>query len=355
MKHIIPGFIPLSSRTSFSGAIRQVLAYHNIYLSEEMIFDLSSGLTFFYSELKSSPYPVVSGKKMPRAMSEAFSANSGIILTPNTYSNPLRAAEALKKKLLNNNPVIVFVDRTMLGYHDIPGQLHFGDYSVVPFGIDEEQGVVFLSDRDEDGGEPVSLNPEIPPVNKHIIDEEEFRSSRATRYLPFPVMHLMFTVNYHGYNAITSEAILKSISDVCSGMLFPKALTHGISGIESYADRILHWVDYTPEQLRYSALNAYLAIHKSGGTGGGAFRTIYAGYLRETAVVTEMRIFSEAAESLENIADLWDDVAIDLQIIGQSGQRSRIAETSKKVSIIAQREKIFFTDLKRNILLANKK
>lgn len=351
MKHVIPGFIPLGSRTSFSGAIRQVLAYHNIYLSEEMIFGLSSGLSFFYSELKSSPYPVVSGKRLPRAMAVDFSANTGITLLPNTYSSPSRAADALKKTLLNNNPAIVFVDRTLLGYHGIPGQLHFGDYAVVPFGIDEEQGVVFLSDRDEDGGEPVSLKPEIAPVNRHIIDEEEFRRSRATRYLPFPVMHLMFTVNYHSFSPITPLAIFDSVQKVCDGMLKPEAPTHGISGLEGYAARILRWVDYPPEQLRYSALNAYLAIHKSGGTGGGAFRIIYAGYLREAAIITGQCAFANAAEQLEHIAELWDDVAIDLQVIGQSGQRSRIAATSHKVSDIAQQEYRLFSDLRDELNL----
>jgi len=349
MKHIIPGFIPLGGKTSFSAAIRQVLAYHNIYLSEEMIFGLSAGLTFFYTELKGSPYPVVSGKRMPREMAEEFSQNTGIILTPNTYSKSARAAEALKKTLLNNNPAIVFVDRAVLGYHGIPGQLHFGDYAVVPYGIDEEQGVVIISDRDEDGGEPVSLNPEVEPANRHIIDEEEFRRSRATRYLPFPVMHLMFTVNYHGFKPVLPAAIYESVYQVCRQMLSPEVITHGVKGIESYAARILRWIDYPAEQLRFSALNAYLAIHKSGGTGGGAYRKIYAGYLKEAAIITGQCCFHRASVALEEVAELWDDVGIDLQAIGQSGMRARIADASHKVSDIAQLEFHIFSKLKEEM------
>jgi len=107
----------------------------------------------------------------------------------------------------------------------------------------------------------------------------------------------------------TEAGIRGAIKDCCTNMLRPPMRNIGLSGIQKWADTVLRW----PEQFRGldligCFLNTFVYI-EVGGTGGSAFRTMYAKFLEEASTIVNEPALNEAAGMFRESGRVWSEVA----------------------------------------------
>ena len=69
------------------------------------------------------------------------------------------------------------------------------------------------------------------------------------------------------------------------------------------------WADSVErQQLRNALFNGFVFINAKGGTGGGLFRYMFSRFLRESAVITGLVEFADAATQFQAIGDAWEDI-----------------------------------------------
>ncbi len=120
---MISGFVHHPGAHCESTAIRDILAFHGLKLSEPMVFGLSSGLGFIYWDMKKMPFPFVGGRIQPDELTENISKNIGFKLNVSESSSPKKAQESLTDLLNQNIPVGLKLDMYHLDYIKTPA--HF--------------------------------------------------------------------------------------------------------------------------------------------------------------------------------------------------------------------------------------
>lgn len=92
-------------------------------------------------------------------------------------------------------------------------------------------------------------------------------------------------------------------------MLKPPIKNIGLAGIEKWSKLVVEW----PEQFEglnlFGALmNGFMYI-ETGGTGGSAFRSMYAQFLEEAGVIVNKPALNEVAQMMCQSATIWSEIA----------------------------------------------
>ena len=124
-----------------STALRNLLAFHGLELSEEMAFGLGAGACFFYFELEGqSPSRFTNGRTA--RLEEQFVELTGIELRMDTAEDPEESWSLARDAVDAGRPALLLSD---LYYLDHYGKsAHFPGHAVVLAGYDDE--VAYLSD-----------------------------------------------------------------------------------------------------------------------------------------------------------------------------------------------------------------
>ncbi|MBU7015581.1 MAG: BtrH N-terminal domain-containing protein, partial [Theionarchaea archaeon] len=154
-------------------ALRSILQYYGIDMSEEMLLGLGGGLGFIYWYMKQMPAPFVGGRSGSRneefmiKMLERMGGKGSLFET----GSAKKGHEYLMEMLRCGKPVYTYVDMAYLPYLALPGDAHFGAHTVVVYGIDEQEDTVYLSDR---GKGPLT------------VSVEDLKNARSSKFPPFP-------------------------------------------------------------------------------------------------------------------------------------------------------------------------
>jgi hypothetical protein len=279
-----------------SAALQKALAYRGLDVSEEMILGLGGGLGFIYWYMKMMASPLIGtrcgGKNQAfvKNACEHLGARVGITETGSAG----RAYEELKTVLQEGEPAVVYGDMVYLPYMAMPEEAHFGGHCFVIYGIDEEADAVYISDRAKR-----SLSASLQDVAK----------ARGSKHPPFPPKHRLLKISYPRMLTIRPDEVIKSIHECCRSMLNPPIQNIGISGIRKWAALVPKWPEQFSGLSLYGCLmNTYIYI-EIGGTGGCAFRSMYAGFLEEAAGITGSKGLSEVAELFRRSAERWSTIA----------------------------------------------
>ena len=147
--------VPFIGKHCETTALKRVLDYHGLSLSEEMLLGLGGGIGFIYWYTKMMPSPFIGGRYGKIA---DFSANIyrriGADVNISQTASPKRGYEELKALLRVGEPAVTYTDVVYLPYLALPEMAHFGAHIVVVFGLDEEMDKVYIYDR--------SMNPVTP-------------------------------------------------------------------------------------------------------------------------------------------------------------------------------------------------
>jgi len=292
---MVPGFEPLGGKHCWTTALKNVLDYHGLHCSEEMLFCLGGGAGFIYWYMKLMPAPFIGtrygkGTEPLLATCRRLGAEAALFETGSAD----RGHAELKKQLRGGQPALVFVDMAYLPYMALPEIAHFGAHTVVVFGLNEAEKIVHLADRAQ---------------KPFTIDVEALRKARSSPFPPFAPKNKMLTIKCPKRMADLKDGIRQSLAECCSNMLHPPIRNMGLAGMQKWANLAPKW----PQQFKGMDLvgclfNTFLYIELAG-TGGSAFRNMFATFLEEAAAILGKPALAELADAFRASAKVWSDIA----------------------------------------------
>jgi hypothetical protein len=297
-KLILEGFRPFVGKHCETTALKRALDYHGLVLSEEMLLGLGGGIGFIYWYMKMMPSPFVGGRNGKVAEFAVTACKRlGAEVTVMETASAKRGYEELKALLRNGEPAVVYLDMAYLPYFAVPEEAHFGGHSVVVFGLDEDADQVHIYDRGKN------------PVTVSIADLGRARGSKSP---PFPPKHRLLEIKYPAQIGNLSTGIKDSILECCHSMLKPPIKSIGLAGLQKWAEMVVRW----PEQFKGlnllgALMNGFMYIEIAG-TGGSAFRTMYARFLEQASSIINKPSLKEVAEMMRQSAVVWSQIAAGL-------------------------------------------
>lgn len=300
----VPGFVHTPGNHCGSTALRNLLAFHGVDVSEEMAFGLGAGAGFYYLALDdTSPSRWFNGRTA--RLEESFRELTGAALEMRTFAAEDGAAawEAARAEIDAGSPALLLTDIYYLDHYG--NSAHFPGHAVVLAGYDSE--IAHLSDTGFEQLQTTRL--------------ENLARARHSGHPAYPLEGHMFTVTEGIDHRQLEAAAPRAIARAASEMLEPPfGEFGGLPALEHLAAEAGSWPEAV-EDWQWCARFAYQVIERRG-TGGGCFRLMYSRFLAEVgrdeaplaaeaaARWTELaEAFRVASESDEPRPGLWDAVA----------------------------------------------
>jgi hypothetical protein len=300
-KLLVRGFKPFIGKHCETSALGKVLAHYGLSISEDMLLGLGGGIGFIYWHMKKMPYPFIGGRngRFPGFLA-AICGSLGAASRLSRTTSAKKGYEELKSLLRMGKPAIVYGDIAYL-HHFASNGAHFGGHAFVVFGLDEEKGIVSIYDR---GKEPIELS---------IAELEKARSSK---FPPFPPKHALLFVDFPSGSSSDKidlrAQIRRAVNDCCAAMVNPPLQSFGLSGINKWSKTIMEWPKmFNHEELFDCLVGSFINI-EIGGTGGSAFRSMYARFLREAGGLSRNSCLLDAAELIGESAKAWNRISAGL-------------------------------------------
>jgi hypothetical protein len=290
----VENFETLGGKHCWSASARSVMNHHGIRISEEMVFGLSGGLSFIYWYGKGMPAPFVGGRygKGNEPIADTFRRIGGTTDVKET-SSAATARKDLEKLLMKGEPAVVFVDMAYLPYMMMPEDAHFGGHTIVVHGLGKD-GIAEVSDRS---------------VVPFQLAEADLQKARSSKFPPFQPKNKILISTYPDRIADLAPGIRDSIKNSCDSMLEPAITNFGLKGIRKWSSEVRRWPSEFKGMALFGCLMNLFIYIEVGGTGGGAFRPMYADFLDESARVLGDPGFGQAAASFRECGKLWSEIA----------------------------------------------
>ncbi len=289
----VPGFVHTPGNHCGSTALRNLLAFHGVEISEEMAFGLGAGAGFYYLALDdASPSRWFNGRTA--RLEESFRELTGAALEMRTFAEEDGAAawDAARAEVDAGNPALLLTDIYHLDHYG--NSAHFPGHAVVLAGYDDE--VAHLSDTGFEELQTTRL--------------ENLARARHSGHPAYPLEGHMFTVGEAVDGGRLEAAVPRAIERAAGEMLEPPFGDFGgVPALERLAAEAGSWPE-TVEDWQWCARFAYQVIERRG-TGGGCFRLMYSRFLAE-AGRDEAPLAAEAAAR-------WTELAEAFRIASESG------------------------------------
>ncbi len=317
---VIPNFNLFGGIHCETSAVRKIFLYHDLPISEEMLFGLGGGIGFIYWYVKQMPAPMVGGRGGGRYFIEEAVRRAGASIQIRRTTSSKKGHAWLLEKLSEHKPVVIYADMAYLPYMGFPEDAHFGQHVFVVYGIDEEADRVYISDRGQRGV---------------TITIEELKQAQASKFPPWPPQHAIFDFGLPKRLKISAKTVRDALESTVDGMLNPPIHNFGLRGIQKWAKLIVKWPDLFPSEKLWNALYQGFIYIETGGTGGSAFRPMFSRYLQEIneqfpmlGIEKVIIKYQEASKLWSNIANLLlpDDYPILKQVREWISEQSQLGE-----------------------------
>ena len=312
----VTGFVHTPGHHCGSTALRNLLGFHGVEISEEMAFGLGAGAGFYYLAMEdASPSRWFNGRTA--RLEETFRELTGAALELRTFPEEEgdEAWEAARAQIDAGSPALLLTDIYYLDHYG--NSAHFPGHAVVLAGYDAE--VAHLSDTGFEELQATRL--------------ENLARARHSGHPAYPLEGHMFTVSEEIDRARLEAAVPRAIARAASVMLEPPfGPFAGIPALERLAAEAGSWPEAV-EDWRWCARFAYQVIERRG-TGGGCFRLMYSRFLAEAgreeaplaaeaaACWTELaEAFRAASEEDESRAELWRAVGTSAEQVLEAERR----------------------------------
>jgi hypothetical protein len=259
----VPNYTHTPGHHCGSTALRNLLDFHGVEISEEMAFGLGAGACFYYVSLEdASPTRWFNGRTA--RLEENFSELTGAALELRTFEQgDGEAWEAARTEVDDGQPVLLLTDLYYLDHYG--NSAHFPGHAVVLAGYDEE--FAHLSDT---GFEQLQTTTRL----------EDLDRARHSGHPAYPLSGHMFTASGGVSQEQLREAIPAAIERATKAMVESDfGEFSGLGAVDRLAAEAGNWPDVT-EDWQWCARFGYQVIEKRG-TGGGAFRLMYSRFLEE--------------------------------------------------------------------------
>ncbi|AEH01924.1 BtrH N-terminal domain-containing protein [Lacinutrix sp. 5H-3-7-4] len=317
-----------------NGVISNLMKHNGFNISEPMAFGIGSGLLFCYIPfLKVNHAPSFSYRSMPGTIFKRFAKRTGIKIKRQKFKNSKDAKAVLDKNLKDNNPVGLQVGVFGLTYFPDEYRFHFNAHNLVVYGKNEN--TYLISD----------------PVMETVttLTDKELEKVRFAKGALAPKGHMYYPVDFPKELSL-EKAIVKGIKHTCRDMLAPMPVI-GVKGIKYTAKLIRKWPKTKGTKKANHYLGQIVRMQEEIGTGGGGFRYIFAAFLQEASKVLNNDKLLELSKEMTLIGDLWRDFAVDASRIyrNRSSKVDGYNDIANQLEIIADKEKAFFTTLKKAV------
>ena len=278
---MIAGYRHIPGNHCGSTALRNVLAFDGIDISEEMALGLGAGVCFYYVPLEGQSLSRFTNGRVGR-LEEQFCELTGAALCFESFDDADASWAAARSAVDAGRPALLLTD---LYYLDHYGRsAHFPGHAVILAGYDDE--VAYLSDTGFEELQTTKL--------------EHLAEARHGQHPVFRLDGQMLTVPDPEALRDPSPAAAGAIQRNARQMIEPAMGEYeGLPGLRRFADELPRW----PRELedwQWSARFCYQVIERRG-TGGGNFRLMYSRFLEE-ADRPEARIAAEAATGWTTLA-----------------------------------------------------
>lgn len=286
---LVPGYRHAPGHHCGSTALRNLLRFHGVALSEEMAFGLGAGACFYYVPLPGqSPSRFVNGRVA--RLEELFVELTGASLRLDTFPGPAESWEAARATVDAGRPALLLTDLFYLDHYG--NSAHFPGHAVVLAGYDERDAL--LSDTAFEELQRTSL--------------EHLAEARHAQHPAYPLAGHMLSVAEGEKPRDPRDAAPRAISSAARRMLEPPLGEYeGLPALRRFAAEAGEW----PEELadwRWCARFAYQVIERRG-TGGGNFRLMYSRFLAECGRDAEAGLAAEAAGRWTELAEAFREAS----------------------------------------------
>jgi hypothetical protein len=286
---MVRGYTHVPGNHCGSTALRNLLRFHGLAISEEMALGLGAGVCFYYVAIDGqSPSRFTNGRV--GRLEEQFLELTGLPVRLDTADDPDVAWEAARTAVDSGRPALLLTD---LYYLDHYGKsAHFPGHAVILAGYDDE--VAYLSDTAFDQLQTTRI--------------ESLKRARHGNLPIFPLEGQMLTVPDGERLGDPRTAAPGAIRRAAERMLEPPLGEYeGLPALRRFAAEVGSWPE-AAEDWQWCARFGYQVIERRG-TGGGNFRLMYSRFLREVAdggladVDVEADLCAETASRWTALAD----------------------------------------------------
>jgi hypothetical protein len=291
---MVPGYRHLPGNHCGSTALRNLLAFHGLDASEELVFGLGAGACFYYIVVEGgSPSRFTNGRTA--RLEEQFVELTGAPIRLDTTDDTGESWERARAVIDSGRPAILLTDLYHLDHYG--RSAHFPGHAVVLAGYDPERA--YLSDTGFEELQTTSL--------------ESLALSRHEQHPAYPISGHMFHIQEGASLGDLAGAAPRAIERAVRGMLEPElGEFQGLPALRRFTAEVGEW-PHAAEDWQWCARFGYQVIERRG-TGGGNFRGMYARFLAEVG-------YDEAALARE-AAERWTALARSLQRASEADEAS---------------------------------
>lgn len=282
---LVPGYEHVPGNHCGSTALRNLLAFHGVEMTEEMAFGLGAGACFFYVALDGqSPSRFTNGRAAK--LEENFLELTGAPLRMRTDPDSDASWELARGAVDSGRPALLLTDLYYLDHYG--NSAHFPGHAVVLAGYDDAEAL--LSDTGFDELQTTRLEnlakarhskQPIFQLDGHIVDLPESAELDA-----------------EALRAAAPAAIERAAQEMIEPAL---GEFQGLPALEKLAREVGSWPE-AAEDWQWCARFLFQVIERRG-TGGGNFRAMYSRFLAEAGREAESPVCAEAAERWTALAE----------------------------------------------------
>jgi hypothetical protein len=314
MASMVPGYRHVPGNHCGSTALRNLLAFHGLDVSEEMAFGLGAGASFYYIALDGqSPSRFTNGRTS--RLEEEFLELTGGALRLETFDGPDASWDSARAVVDRGAPALLLTDLYYLEHYG--KSAHFPGHAVVLAGYDDE--MAYVSDTAFEELQTTSLG--------------SLARARHSDYPVYPLAGHMLTVPETVDPAALTAAVPAAIARAAERMITPPLGEYeGLPALRRFASEVGEWPQ-GPGDWQWCARFNYQAIERRG-TGGGAFRLMYSRFLEEVGSAQAGRAAEAARRWTELAAALF---AASEEEEPEPGLWSAVAERAQDVLHVEER------------------
>lgn len=321
--NIIPGYRHQPGFHCASSAIRNLLSFRGIGISEPAVIGLGRAPGFIYNVIEGSPSRFIILRHLE--LEENFFSAVGVKFNWQQTESASEATRLAKEFIDRDLPLLVQTDIAYLPHFKT--DQHFIGHAVVICGYDDSRGEFYVSD---------TLHPEALSVA--YADMEKARSAC---FPPFDLKNKFFVLegisDFHIDEAMVRLAVRRWAEENLNGISeFP--YRYGVASLEKLIDDLPQWKHSSDWQ--WSARFTYQVIERRG-TGGAGFRTLYRQFLEEQEVRYKSLQKLALSSDLSIIENLYHDLAAVFRQISEKDAPDFSAAASVLEKIL-ERERTFY-------------
>ncbi len=291
-----------------SGSARNLLKFSGLNVSEPMLFGLGSGVVFAYlmNAKGVSGFPITAIRLPMGTVFKNLQKLTGIKFFIKEMKTTDEAIQKANDLIDSNIPVAACVEMFYMKYLPAFLQVRAPFHFIVLAGRDKDK--YYVSD------------PYFQKIGELEIDY--LKRAWETHAL-FSRNNLLVYVVSIPENINWKKAIIKALNKTCTLMVLPPVMNKiaplfGVDGIKLFAKEMTKWhLKYSGVALREGILFTPTILEEQG-TGGGAFRMLYAAFLQESAELFGSKELDETAKRMAVIGEKWRDASRELIKTGKT-------------------------------------